>query len=134
MENCIFCKIANHEIPSKVIYEDDYTLAFLDLSQTTNGHTLVIPKKHYKNLVETDAEILGPLFLAVTKTAKILEEKLNAKGFNFVSNMNEVAGQTVHHVHIHIIPRYDESDTFTLGYQDRSSTVDLDEIYNLITK
>ena len=103
MDNCIFCKIANHEIPSKSIYEDDYCLAFLDLSQTTDGHTLVIPKKHYKNLVETDNEVLAHLFEAVQKTAKILEEKLDAKGFNFVSNMNEVAGQTVHHVHIHII-------------------------------
>ena len=134
MDNCIFCKIANHEIPSKSIYEDDYCLAFLDLSQTTDGHTLVIPKKHYKNLVETDNEVLAHLFEAVQKTAKILEEKLDAKGFNFVSNMNEVAGQTVHHVHIHIIPRYSENDTFELGYQDRSKEVDLNAIYNSITK
>ncbi len=134
MDNCIFCKIANHEIPSKAVYEDDYCLAFLDLSQTTDGHTLVIPKAHYKNLVETDPCVLGHLFEAVQKTAKILEEKLGAKGFNFVSNMNEVAGQTVHHVHIHIIPRYNENDTFDLGYQDRSSIVNLDEIYNSIIK
>lgn len=134
MDNCIFCKIANHEIPSKSIYEDEYTLAFLDLSQTTNGHTLVIPKKHYKNLLETDTDMLAPLFSAVQKTTKILEDKLGAKGFNFVSNMNEIAGQSVHHVHIHIIPRYDENDTFDLGYQDRSDIVNLDEIYNSIMK
>lgn len=130
MSNCIFCKIVNHEIPGKILYEDDICLAFLDLSQTTNGHTLVIPKKHYDHLLDVDDETLAHMMKVVKKVALSIQDKLNAKGFNFVSNMNEIAGQSVHHFHIHIIPRYDENDTFDICYTDRSQDVHLDDIFN----
>ena len=132
MDNCIFCKIAKHEIPGKIVYEDDLCLAFLDLSQTTDGHTLVIPKQHFDYFLDVDAKILAHMIQVAQQVAKNLEQKLDAKGFNIITNMNEVAGQSVKHFHIHIIPRYDENDGFTPQYTDRSKEVDLDEIYHRI--
>ncbi|MCD7950897.1 MAG: HIT family protein [Erysipelotrichaceae bacterium] len=134
MNDCIFCKIINHEIPGKIVYEDDICLAFLDLSQTTDGHTLVIPKKHYDHILDVDSDTLGHMMKVVQVVAKNIEDKLGAKGFNIVSNMNEIAGQSVHHFHIHIIPRYSESDGFKAIYTDRSNEVDLQNIYTKLTK
>ncbi len=129
MENCIFCMIANHDIPGKIIYEDDICMAFLDLSQATDGHTLVIPKKHFTHFLEVDQNILSHMMKITQDIAKKLEDKLNCKGFNIITNMNEVAGQTVHHFHIHIIPRYKEVEGFNPQYTDRSKVVHLDDIY-----
>lgn len=132
MNNCIFCKIANHEIPGKIIFEDDECIAFLDLSQTTDGHTLVIPKKHYDHFLDVDKETLSHMIQVSQKVANQIQQQLNAKGFNIITNMNEVAGQSVKHFHIHIIPRYEENDGFKPQYTDRSSDVDLDAIYQKI--
>lgn len=132
MDNCIFCKIAQHEIPGKIIYEDDLCLAFLDLSQATDGHTLVIPKNHYQNFLDVDPDVLSHMMKVAQKVAIQLQDKLQAKGFNIISNMNEVAGQTVKHFHIHIIPRYKEVEGFQPQYTDRSKDVDLDQIYQKI--
>lgn len=132
MNNCIFCKIANHEIPGKIIFEDDECIAFLDLSQTTDGHTLVIPKKHYDHFLDVDKETLSHMIQVSQKVANQIQQQLNAKGFNIITNMNEVAGQSVKHFHIHIIPRYEENDGFHPQYTDRSSEVDLDAIYQKI--
>lgn len=134
MENCIFCKIANHDIPGKIIYEDDICMAFLDLSQATDGHTLVIPKSHYAHFLEVDQNTLSHMMQIVQKVAKILQEKLNCKGFNIITNMNEVAGQTVHHFHIHIIPRYQEKEGFNPQYTDRSKDINLDDVFQKIMK
>ena len=128
MENCIFCKIANHEIPGKTIYEDDICLAFLDLSQTTDGHTLVIPKKHYQNILEVDDDVLSHMIKVTKKIANLLMNKLNANGINILTNANEVAGQTVMHFHLHIIPRYNSNDTISISFTDRSDLIDLDVI------
>lgn len=132
MDNCIFCKIANHEIPGKIVYEDDICLAFLDLSQTTDGHTLVIPKQHYDHFLDVDQSVLSHMMKVAQLVAKKLETKLDAKGFNIISNMNEVAGQSVKHFHIHIIPRYQTHEGFDPQYTDRSKEVDLDDIYHRI--
>lgn len=132
MENCIFCKIAEKEIPGKIVYEDDICLAFLDLSQTTNGHTLVIPKKHYQNILEVDDSDLAHIILVTKKLANKIMDKLNAKGVNILTNANEVAGQTVMHFHLHIIPRYDDNDKIEINFTDRANEVDLDEILNKI--
>ncbi|MEG0276805.1 MAG: HIT family protein [Coprobacillus sp.] len=129
MDNCIFCKIANHEIPGKILYEDDICMAFLDLSQTTDGHTLIIPKKHSHSFLDTDPDILAHMIKVAQRVANTLIERTNAKGMNIISNMNEVAGQTVHHFHIHLIPRYQESDGIQIHYSDRSLDVDLESIY-----
>ena len=132
MENCIFCKIANKEIPGKIVYEDDLCLAFLDLSQTTNGHTLVVPKTHYQNILDVDKEVLSHLIKVTKKLTNQIITNLDAKGANVLTNANEVAGQTVMHFHIHIIPRYNETDQFKIDFTDRSQEVDLDNIFNKI--
>ena len=113
---CIFCKIIANEIPSLKVYEDENVLAILDLSQTTKGHTIVMPKKHYANILEIPEDELAYLIQKVQEIAKNLINKLNAKGFNIIVNTNEAAGQSVMHLHIHIIPRYDENDGLKVEY------------------
>lgn len=132
MDNCIFCKIANKEIPGKIIYEDDICVAFLDLSQTTNGHTLVIPKKHFKNFLEVDNDTLAHMIKVTKDIANKIVTKLNANGVNILTNANEVAGQTVMHFHLHIIPRYDNNDQIEINFSDRSNEVNLDSLFNQI--
>lgn len=132
MENCIFCKIAHHEIPGKILYEDDLCMAFMDLSQTTDGHTLVIPKIHADHFLDVDEKTLAHMMKVTQDVTRMIQKSLHAKGFNIVSNMNEVAGQSVKHFHIHIIPRYSENDTFDIHYTDRSDRVHLDDIYQKI--
>ena len=132
MDNCIFCKIANKEIPGKIIYEDDICVAFLDLSQTTNGHTLVIPKKHFKNFLEVDDDTLAHMIKVTKDIANKIVTKLNANGVNILTNANDVAGQTVMHFHLHIIPRYDNNDQIEINFSDRSNEVNLDSLFNQI--
>lgn len=134
MTDCIFCKIAQKNVPGKIIYEDDICLAFLDLSQTTDGHTLVIPKKHYENILEVDNEILSHLMIVTKNLANKIIKKLNAKGVNILTNANEIAGQTVMHFHIHIIPRYNLDDKIEIKFTDRSDNVNLEAILNEINK
>ena len=133
MSDCIFCKIANKEIPGKIVYEDDVCLAFLDLSQATKGHTLVIPKQHFDNFLCVDDVTLGHLMKVTQEVAKMIVDKLDAKGVNILTNTNEVAGQTVKHFHIHILPRYQESE-LKIEFIDHSDSIDLDEILSKIKK
>lgn len=133
MDNCIFCKIINKEIPGKIVYEDDVCMAFLDLSQATYGHTLVIPKKHFANILEVDQETLAHVMQVTQKLAQEIVKKLAAKGVNILTNTNEVAGQTVHHFHVHILPRYDEKE-LVIEFSDHSQEINLDEVYEKIVK
>jgi len=110
--NCIFCKIIDGEIPSAKVYEDDDVFAFLDISQVTKGHTLIVPKTHVKNIYETKEDVASTLFARVPKVARAIEKAFNPVGMNVLSNTGEFAGQSVFHLHIHLIPRYDESDGF----------------------
>lgn len=112
----IFKKIIDREIPAAIVYEDDVAIAFLDITQTTKGHTLIVPKTEYKNFLECDSETMRHLMKVTQSLANKMQRNLNAKGFNVLTNMNEIAGQTVFHFHIHLIPRYDESDTITLKF------------------
>ena len=129
---CIFCKIISKEIPSSIVYEDADVLAILDLAQTTLGHTLVMPKKHYANILEIPDDELAHLMSIVKMLAKRISDKLGAKGFNLLVNTNEVAGQTVMHLHVHIIPRYDENDTIKIEFTENK--LDLNEIANKINE
>jgi len=104
--SCLFCKIANKEIDSKIIYEDEFSIAFLDINPSQKGHLLVIPKKHYQNLSEVPEEELAKLFETVKKMTKLLERRLNVSSFNIGWNHGKDAGQVINHLHIHIIPRY----------------------------
>ena len=104
--DCIFCAIAAGEIPSFKVYEDDLVLAYLDINPFTKGHTLVIPKAHSTGLLDTDDEVLAAVVARVKKVAAHLKAALPCDGFNILQNNGEAAGQTVHHLHFHIIPRY----------------------------
>ena len=113
---CIFCKIINHEIPSSVIYEDDDVLAILDISQVTRGHTLIMPKKHVRNVLEADEETVQKCMLTARKLAAQIVTNLHASGVNILTNCGESAGQSVDHLHFHIIPRYDSSDAIQITF------------------
>ena len=108
--DCIFCAIAEGEIPSFKVYEDELVLAYLDINPFSKGHTLVIPKKHSAGLLDTDDETLAVIIARVKKVAAHLMEKLGCDGFNIVQNNGEAAGQTVRHVHFHIVPRWNGDD------------------------
>lgn len=116
MSDCIFCKIVAGDVPSSKVYEDDEVLAFLDITQVTKGHTLVIPKQHHRNLLEMNAETASTLFARVPQIAQQLKEKLGASGLNIINNNEEVAGQTVFHTHVHLLPRFDETDDLKIHF------------------
>lgn len=138
----VFDKIISGEFSSKKVYEDNDVLAILDLSQQEPGHTLVIPKKCVKNMLEIDEETLLKVTKVVHKLCKLYKEKLNCEGFNIVNNCNEVAGQSVPHFHIHIIPRYKDDDSkllfinnyskYDVSDANNKGKYDLDEILNKI--
>ena len=127
---CIFCDIIEGKIPSSKIYEDDNVLAILDISQTTKGHTLVMPKIHYENFLEMPKEEYEYLMGIVQSLSKNILNKLDAKGCNILINTNEVAGQSVMHTHAHIIPRYDELDTIKVLFTQNQ--YDLEEIKDIL--
>ena len=106
--DCIFCKIANGEIPSKTIYEDVDFRVILDLGPATKGHALILPKSHAANLYELPENVAAKVLPVAKKVASSMKEKLNCDGLNLVQNNGEVAGQTVMHFHMHVIPRYKE--------------------------
>ncbi len=109
MTDCIFCKIiANGEISSTEVYEDDNVYAFLDNSPSSIGHTLVVPKKHYENLFDIPDAELGILGARVKKVARAVKTALNADGINISMNNGRAAGQVIFHAHIHIIPRFEK--------------------------
>lgn len=104
--NCVFCAIAAGEIPCFKIYEDDFALAYLDINPFSEGHTLVIPKAHTQGLIDTPDETLAALVSTVKKVAGHLKVALGCEGFNILQNNGEAAGQTVMHIHFHVVPRY----------------------------
>lgn len=105
-DGCIFCKIAAGEIPSAKVYEDEDFKAILDLGPASKGHTLVIPKNHSENLLDVDEETASKALKVVSKVANAVKETLGCDGINIIQNNGEAAGQTVMHLHFHIIPRY----------------------------
>ena len=131
---CIFCMIANHEINSSIIYEDERVAAFLDLSQVTKGHTLVVPKKHYANLLEADPEDLAHVIKVTQMLSKRIMERCGATGVNILNNCNEVAGQTVMHFHVHVIPRYSDEDQLKLEFNKNLESLNLPMIAEDLSK
>lgn len=129
--NCIFCKIIAGEIPSAKVYEDEHVFAFLDISQVTKGHTLVIPKAHVKDIYETSDEIASQLFARVPKIAQAIEKSFNPKGINILSNTGEAAGQSVFHLHLHLIPRYDETDGFSQNWVTHNDDYSKEDLSNI---
>ena len=105
--NCIFCKIANGEIPSTTLYEDEDFRVILDLGPATRGHALLLPKEHYQDLFALDDETASKVLVTAKKVAGKIKKAMGADGFNLVQNNGEAAGQTVFHFHVHVIPRYE---------------------------
>ncbi|BCB02934.1 HIT family protein [Bacillus sp. KH172YL63] len=112
MSDCIFCKIIDGDIPAMKVYEDEHVLAFLDISQVTKGHTLLIPKVHKENVYELTPDISSHLFSVAPKIANSIKAEFNPVGMNLLSNAGEEAGQSVFHFHMHFIPRYGNGDGF----------------------
>lgn len=112
-EDCIFCKIINGELPSAKVYEDEEVLAFLDLTQVTKGHTLVVPKTHTKNIYETSPEVAKELFSRIPTIANAIKDTYKPLGINLLNNNEKAAEQSVFHLHVHLIPRYGNGDGYT---------------------
>lgn len=114
-EDCIFCKIANGEIPSKTLYEDEDFKVILDLGPIAKGHALILPKEHAADLFELSEETASKALVLAKKIACKMKEKLHCDGLNLLQNNGEIAGQTVRHFHLHVIPRY-RSDGQRIGW------------------
>ncbi|MQS76957.1 HIT family protein [Companilactobacillus halodurans] len=121
MDDCIFCKIINNEIPSTTIYEDDDIKAFFDVSQVTPGHTLVVPKKHVKDIFAYDEDLAQRVFKKIPMIARAIKAS-NPKiiGMNICQNNGEVAYQSVMHSHVHLVPRYSKDDDFSMHWGDNT--------------
>ena len=109
-DDCIFCKIANGDIPSATLYEDEEFRVILDLGPAAKGHALILPKDHYANLYEIDDEVAGRAFKLAKKMVIKMTDILGCDGYNIVQNNGEAAGQTVFHFHMHLIPRYKDDN------------------------
>lgn len=116
--DCIFCKIAKGEVPSDKIYEDENVFVFLDASPVSKGHTLVIPKKHYPTIYDIPEDLLCDVMTVVKKVSLRLREKLKCEGLNIRQNNGELAGQTVHHLHFHLVPKYCDEDNSEVNLEE----------------
>ena len=129
---CLFCKIIAGEIPCTKVYEDDEVLAILDIAQTTKGHTLVMPKKHYEHVLEMPENEFAALMSKAQKLAQKIVANLDANGVNILVNTKEAAGQTIPHAHVHISPRYDGNDSIQISFGENQ--FDLAQIASQINK
>ncbi|MCF0229767.1 MAG: HIT family protein [Parasporobacterium sp.] len=121
-DNCIFCKLANGDIPTYSLYEDDDFNVIFDAGPATVGHALIIPKEHAANIFELSEELTGRAFILAKKMAAVMTEVFGADGFNILQNNNAAAGQSVFHFHIHLIPRYENDHAigmWTPGEQEK---------------
>lgn len=133
-DDCIFCKIANGEIPTNSIYEDEKFRVILDMGPATKGHALILPKEHYANLYELPEDWAAEAMVLAKRMAGSMTEKLGCDGFNLVQNNNSCAGQTVFHFHLHLIPRYENDGQEILWNPTSPSAEELKEIHQILTK
>lgn len=132
MADCIFCKIANGEIPSSTIYEDEEFRVILDIFPASKGHALIIPKAHYKDLYEIPEEQLEKVAILAKSIGTKMKAVLNCDGLNLVQNNEVAAGQTVFHFHLHLIPRY-EGDSVKIGWSPKELPVeDREELVKIL--
>jgi histidine triad (HIT) family protein len=124
-EKDVFCKIVDGEIPCYKLYEDDDVLAFLDISQVTKGHALVISKKHFENFLSTPQEIMHKVMDVAQRIGQVDIKLLGAKGVNILSNCYPEAGQSVMHFHVHVIPRYEEDKGFEITMKNNAEGLNL---------
>lgn len=133
-DNCVFCKIISGEIPAHTIYEDEQFKVILDVAPATKGHALIIPKNHYANLYELPEDIAADAIKLAKKMMQVMTDKLNCDGFNIIQNNGEIAGQTVFHFHMHLVPRY-KGDGEILKYVSLHPSQDeMEETKKIITE
>lgn len=132
--DCIFCKLANGEIPTRSIYEDEDFRVILDAAPATRGHALILPKDHADNLYCLPEELAGKAFILAKKLMTCMTDRLGCDGFNIVQNNGEAAGQTVFHFHMHLIPRYADDGQGTFWKPQHFADETLDEICSQLTK
>ena len=134
-DDCIFCKIAAGEIPSRKIYEDSDLIAIMDGNLTAKGHSVIIPKEHCTNIYDIDEDIAAKVMKTAKKLATKMTVALNCDGFNLLQNNGETAGQTMFHFHMHLIPRYKDADNNMLKFTSVSfSDEEMDAIRDQIIK
>jgi histidine triad (HIT) family protein len=133
-EDCIFCKIANGEIPSATIFENEEFRVVLDVGPATKGHALILTKNHYDNIFEIDEQTAGRLFSLASVVAKAMKKTLNCDGMNVLQNNGTIAGQTVFHFHLHLIPRYEGDQVQITWPQGEITEEEKDQLVQLIKK
>jgi histidine triad (HIT) family protein len=133
-DDCIFCKIANGDIPSKTLYEDENFRVILDLGPATKGHALILPKNHYANIYELPEDTASKTMILAKKMATVMTDRLKCDGFNLVQNNGEAAGQTVMHFHLHLIPRYNDDGQKILWNPTEPSQDELEAVKKQITE
>lgn len=135
MENCIFCKIIDQEIPSYKVYEDEKVYAFLDISQATKGHTLVVPKQHVNDIFDYDEALAADVFARIPKIARALEKAFpEMEGLNILNNNKELAYQSVFHSHVHLVPRYSKKDDFSIHFGNHTDQQSPEEMQAIADK
>lgn len=133
-ENCIFCKIANGDIPAATIYEDEQFRVILDLGPASRGHALILPKNHFADLLALDEETSSKVLALAAKIGAAMKKSLGCAGFNLVQNNGEAAGQTVFHFHMHVIPRYEGGPKMVSWEPESPSGEELAELAGQIKK
>ena len=133
-EDCIFCKIANGEIPSATVYEDSVCRVILDVNPANKGHALIIPKEHFDNIYSIDAETAAKIFTIATEVAKAQKAELNPDGLNILQNNGEAAGQTVFHFHMHLVPRYIKDNVTMTWIPGKADTEELSTLSKALRK
>ena len=132
-EECIFCKIVRNEIPSKIVFENEFSLAFLDINPVSIGHTLIIPQEHWENIYETPEQTLAEMIAVVKRISVAIKKTVGADGIKVIQLNGKAAGQVVMHIHIHVIPII-SNDRIVIGHRERVSLerIDLDDTANKI--
>ena len=133
MNNCVFCKIIKEELPAAKVFENEHVLAFLDISQATKGHTLIIPKVHQENIYSLTSEVASNLFEVVPTIAKAIKSAFQPQGMNLINNNEAFADQSVFHYHLHLIPRYDANDGFRTQWKNFQTQYSNEDLKNLAT-
>lgn len=133
-QECIFCKIANGEIPSSTVYENSDFKVILDVAPAAKGHCLIIPREHFKDIYEIDADTAGKLFSLATEVARALKQELQCDGLNIIQNNGAAAGQTVNHFHLHLIPRFEGDDVTVTWNPKESNGQELSELAKALRK
>lgn len=132
--DCIFCKIANGEIPSTTLYEDDMFRVILDLGPASRGHALILPKEHFADIYEIEEEYAAKAMILAKRMAAAMTKALGADGFNLVQNNGETAGQTVFHFHLHLIPRYQNDNALVFWEPGKVTPEEMEKIASEVAK